>query len=368
MPATVGRAATQDFSTIMLKMLGLDRLASLVSRKVLYLWVRTKVFPQDLSALNLNPDQPVCYVLQTRQLSPLLVLENETQALKLPRALSRMKGGALKEDRSFFFLTRAEKPTLLQRNRFETSPRLKRLMEAVQATPGLDVQLVPVTILWGRSPDKENSLVKILFTDSWATPGMLKQLFTVMLHGRQTIVKFNDPVSLRALVDENLGEERTLRKLSRVLRVHFRRQREMSIGPDLSHRRTQVNSLLSSTSVERAIADDALAGEEGVSEYADYRGRSVTGADYIVKETQWGLIREEDTSEILASVTQLRNVTLALAGDTNAIVKNGGWINADSSIAPKAITRRFGPEAPLSRGCCSLRRERFLSISKTFSL
>ena len=259
MPATVGRAATQDFSTIMLKMLGLDRLASLVSRKVLYLWVRTKVFPQDLSALNLNPDQPVCYVLQTRQLSPLLVLENETQALKLPRALSRMKGGALKEDRSFFFLTRAEKPTLLQRNRFETSPRLKRLMEAVQATPGLDVQLVPVTILWGRSPDKENSLVKILFTDSWATPGMLKQLFTVMLHGRQTIVKFNDPVSLRALVDENLGEERTLRKLSRVLRVHFRRQREMSIGPDLSHRRTQVNSLLSSTSVERAIADDALA-------------------------------------------------------------------------------------------------------------
>ena len=88
---------------------------------------------------------------------------------------------------------------------------------------------------------------------------MLKQLFTVMLHGRQTIVKFNDPVSLRALVDGNLGEERTLRKLSRVLRVHFRRQREMSIGLICRTAVAQVNSLLSSTSVERAIADDALA-------------------------------------------------------------------------------------------------------------
>lgn len=266
----------------MLKMLGLDRLASLVSRKVLYLWVRTKVFPQDLSALNLNPDQPVCYVLQTRQLSPLLVLENETQALKLPRALSRMKGGGLKEESSFFFLTRAEKPTLLQPNRFETSPRLKRLVEAVQATPGMDVQLVPVTILWGRSPDKENSLVKILFTDSWATPGVLKQLFTVMLHGRQTIVKFNDPVSLRALVDENLGEERTLRKLSRVLRVHFRRQREMAIGPDLSHRRTQVNSLLSSVTVERAIADEALAKSQPIDKVRENARRYALeiAADY----------------------------------------------------------------------------------------
>ncbi len=243
----------------MLKILGLDRLASLVSRKVLYLWVRTKVFPQDLAALNLKPDQPVCYVLQTRQLSSLLVLENETQTLKLPRPLNRMKSGWLKEDRSFFFLTRADKPSLLQPNRFETSPRLKRLISAVEADSTLDVQLVPVTILWGRSPDKENSLVKILFTDSWATPGMLKQWFTVMLHGRQTIVKFNDPVSLRALVDEKLGEERTLRKLSRVLRVHFRRQREMAIGPDLSHRRTQVNSLLSSTNVEQAIAAEAQA-------------------------------------------------------------------------------------------------------------
>jgi glycerol-3-phosphate O-acyltransferase len=46
------------------------------------------------------------------------------------------------------------------------------------------------------------------------------------------------------LVDEGQSDDITARKLARVLRVHFRRQREVAIGPDLSHRRTLVRSLL----------------------------------------------------------------------------------------------------------------------------
>ena len=37
------------------------------------------------------------------------------------------------------------------------------------------------------------------------------------------------------------------------LRVHFRRQREMAIGPDLSHRNTQVETLLAASAVRQAI-------------------------------------------------------------------------------------------------------------------
>ncbi len=39
-----------------------------------------------------------------------------------------------------------------------------------------------------------------------------------------------------------------------MLRVHFRRQREIAIGPDLSHRRTLAKSLLTAPSVQQAIA------------------------------------------------------------------------------------------------------------------
>ncbi len=180
------------------------------------------------------------------------------------------------EDRSLFFLMRSDNPSPLQRNRFAHSPRFVRLVQAVQANPSLDVQLVPVTILWGRSPDKESSIFKLLFADSWATPGMFKQFITILLHGRQTLVKFNAPISLRSIVNEGLTEEITLRKLARVLRVHFRRQREVAIGPDLSHRRTLVRSLLNTPPVKAAIAREAAEksitpekAEERALKYAD---------------------------------------------------------------------------------------------------
>lgn len=229
----------------------------LLARKLLYVFVRTTILPENLKELGLDPDKPVCYVLQTRFFSNLLVLETETRKAGLPRALKPMQSPLLKENRSLFFLTRSDNPSPLQRNRFAYSPRFVSLVQAVRANPGLDVQLVPVMILWGRSPDKENSLFKLLFADSWATPGMFRQLVTILIHGRQTFVRFNPPVSLRALADEGLSEEMTLRKLARVLRVHFRRQREAAIGPDLSHRRTLVNSLLASPSVQQAILQEA---------------------------------------------------------------------------------------------------------------
>jgi glycerol-3-phosphate O-acyltransferase len=229
----------------------------LVARKLLYILVRTTVHPEDLKQLNLDPNKPICYVLQTRFFSNLLVIDMESRKASLPRALRPMRGALLHEKRSVFFLTRSDNPSVLRRDRFVHSPRFIRLVEAVRDNPQLDVQLVPVTILWGRSPDKESSIFKILFADSWATPGMLKQLITIILHGRQTYVKFSPPVSIRSIVDENLSEEITLRKLARVLRVHFRRQREMAMGPDLSHRRTLVNSLLRAQPVQQAITQEA---------------------------------------------------------------------------------------------------------------
>lgn len=273
---------------------GLSNLFLLLARKLLYVFVRTTILPENLQQLGIDPDKPVCYVLQTRFLSNLLVLEKETRKAGLPRALKPMSfatpgvGGLPREDRAMFFLTRGENPSLLQRNRFAYSPRFIRLVEAVRAHPELDVQLVPVTILWGRSPDKESSLFKLLFADSWSTPGMLKQFITILLHGRQTFVKFSAPVSIRDIVNENLSEEITLRKLARVLRVHFHRQREMAIGPDLSHRRILVNSILQAPSVQQAIASE-MRGKKITHDKAVDRAKKY--ADEIAADYSYPVIR-----------------------------------------------------------------------------
>ena len=52
-----------------------------------------------------------------------------------------------------------------------------------------------------------------------------------------------------------------MRKLSRVLRVHFRRRREATIGPDLSHRRNLVEELLATPAVRAEIANQAAAND-----------------------------------------------------------------------------------------------------------
>lgn len=258
-----------------------------IARKVLYIFVRTTILPENLDELGLDSSKPVCYVLQTRFLSNLLVLDTETRRLDIHRALRPMQA-PLKESRSLFFLTRSDSPSALERNRFAYSSRFVSLVKAVRENPDLDVQLIPVTILWGRSPDKVDSPFKALFTDSWATPGVFRQLLTILIHGRQTFVRFNSPVSLRNLADEGLSEEMTMRKLSRVLRVHFRRQREAAIGPDLSHRRTLVKSLLAAPSVQEAITQESK-GKNIDREKVTERARKY--ADEIAADYSYSVVR-----------------------------------------------------------------------------
>src|SRR5690606_17724935 len=151
------------------------------------------------------------------------------------------------------------------------SDSLARLLEAHRADPALDVQLVPVSIFVGRSPDKQSGWFSVLFSENWALVGRFRRLLAILLNGRDTHVQFATPISLRNVVDEAqaeaLGAERTVRKLSRVLRTHFHRIREAVIGPDLSTRRLLIDKVLASEQVREAIADqrrrDKRAGKRG---------------------------------------------------------------------------------------------------------
>ncbi|MEL0028360.1 MAG: glycerol-3-phosphate 1-O-acyltransferase PlsB, partial [Perlucidibaca sp.] len=256
----------------MLSWFGLDRLFRLLTRKLMYLWVRTQVLPNDLDLLGINPDKPICYVLQNRLLSNVLVLETEARRLGVHPPLRSMRDFGLREKHSLLCLTRGDQPLPLSRPRHQHSPRLVSLIDAVYADPTLDVQLVPVTILWGRSPDKQNSWFRALFADSWATPSVLKQLLIIILHGRQTMVKVNAPLSLRQFCTPDSTPALAVRKVSRVLRVHFRRERTAAIGPDMSHRRTLLSEIIRADSVQASIAREIS--ERSVSrEVAEARAR-----------------------------------------------------------------------------------------------
>src|SRR3546814_10426093 len=97
----------------------------------------------------------------------------------------------------------------------------------------------------------------VLFSENWALVGRFRRLLAILLNGRNTLVRFAAPVNLRGIIAEDLPPERTVRKLSRVLRTHFNRIREAMIGPDLSTRRLLIDKVLAADTVKDAIADQA---------------------------------------------------------------------------------------------------------------
>jgi glycerol-3-phosphate O-acyltransferase len=232
-------------------------MALALMRRILYLGTRTQVFPDTPEELGLRPDLPVCYVLDERHLSNLLVLDHECGVLGLPRALHPLRDEAYNSQRSFFFLSHNERGRMVPNPRVSAAPMLKGMVRAAFTDPRFDVQLVPVTILWGREPGKQDSVLKALLAESWQQVSTLRHLLAMLIHGRHTMLRFSAPISLREFLSDGIDEPHAVRKLGRILRVHFRRQREMAIGPDLSHRHTQLHTLLSMPSVRAAIMNEA---------------------------------------------------------------------------------------------------------------
>jgi glycerol-3-phosphate O-acyltransferase len=241
----------------------------LMLRSILHLWVKAKTLPQPFEDLDLNLDLPVCYVIDSYALSSLLILDRSCEQLNLPRPLWPMETPAETEPRSYLALRR-KKGLIVRRTEVRShSETLKRLVENVCEDKVEDIHLVPVTVLIGRAPDKETGLAKIFFTESWEIGGRIWRFFNSLVNGRHTLVQFSNPISLRGLADEDIGAARSLRKVSRILRVHFQRVRSAAIGPDLSHRRTLIDDVLRSPPVRVAIEEQAR--KKKISEYKAWK-------------------------------------------------------------------------------------------------
>ena len=221
-------------------------------------WLGLKIEPEQ--AGEYDDGRPVVYVLEDYGLSNALILDKACRDAGLPSPLVPLAGDLLGRKRAYVALSRRSSNNALipeQRGAKTHSDSLAKLLQAHRANPGLDVHLVPVSIFVGRAPDKQSGWFAVLFSENWALVGRFRRLLAILLNGRDTIVRFAPPVSLRGTVDEGLEPERTVRKLQRVLRTHFRRIRESIIGPDLSTRRLLVDKVLESDSVREAIAVQA---------------------------------------------------------------------------------------------------------------
>jgi glycerol-3-phosphate O-acyltransferase len=225
-------------------------------------WLRIRREPAQPGA-QYDPALPVCYVTERYGLSDTLILEQACREAGLPEPLRPINLAALHKQRAMFALSRRGGWSFNRPRSRTHSQTLAQLLDTLRANPELDLQLIPVSIFVGRAPDRDSGWFRVLFDENWVVVGRFRRLLALLLNGRDTHVLFSAPVSLRGVLESERNAPNTLRKLSRVLRVHFRRIRTAVIGPDLSHRRTLIGGVISALPVRNAI--DANASKEGIS-------------------------------------------------------------------------------------------------------
>ena len=227
-----------------------------VAGKVFATWARPAVLPERPTDLVPDDGTPVCYVLEDGGLADTLALERVCQQQGLVSPTEAIRFAPIREGSRIIVLRRRQ-GFLFRRRRKEGSTRLRRLVDASLAADGAELLIVPVAIYWGRSPDKEGSWLKLLFSETWEVAGRTRKLFVTLFQGRNTLLQYSKPLSIAAITKEQPDPEIAYRKVSRILRVHFRQQRIATVGPDLSHRRTLTNSIMADSLVKRVIADEA---------------------------------------------------------------------------------------------------------------
>lgn len=258
------------------------------SRKVLFTWIRPTFLGGTTGDLGIEDDDILCYVLPFRSTADLLVADMACEHGGLPAPADPIDG--LSEDRAVFFLGRPE-GTLGRRSQRQQSERMTRLFEHQSALANQAekrIKIVPISIFWGHQPDREKSLFKILLSEHWSATSGMKKFLAGLFHPKHILVQFGTPIHLDELMASEEERPRQIRKLMRLLRVHFNNQRQAIIGPDLSHRRTLINTILESRGVRDAIEREVRSGNNN---YAAIEKKATNYAQEIASDQSYRIIR-----------------------------------------------------------------------------
>ena len=233
-------------------LLGIDRTLLWLTSRGLSVWVRPTALPVDEAERLRGRGRRVLYVLERHSLSDLLALAIVCRRIGLPSPLRAFRLGALREPRPVFALER-NRGWLRARLDRRVPPRLTRLAVTAIAIADFDIDLVPVSVFWGRAPAKEASWFRLLFSEDWSLAGPLRRFLSTLVNGRRTLVRFGDPTPLGEFLD-GVEPRRGCRRLTRAMRAEFGNARATVIGPDLAHRRTIVAEVLAKRAVRAAVA------------------------------------------------------------------------------------------------------------------
>ncbi|AUX95076.1 glycerol-3-phosphate 1-O-acyltransferase PlsB [Mixta gaviniae] len=216
--------------------------------------VKSKAIPGDpVAELGLDTSRPIMYVLPYDSKADLLALRTQCRLHDLPDPLEPLEiDGALLPRHVFIHDGPRVFPYFVPNQ--ESVKLFHDYLDLHRNNPDLDVQMVPVSVMFGRAPGRE---VQGEQTPHLRELNGVQKFFAVLWLGRDSFVRFSPMVSLRRMATEHGTDKTIAQKLARVARIHFARQRLAAVGPRLPMRHDLFNKLLQSQAIAKAVEDEA---------------------------------------------------------------------------------------------------------------
>lgn len=217
------------------------------------LFVKSKPIPTDpITELGLDTHRPVLYVLPYNSQIDLMVVRSLCLQYKLPDPLDSIEVNG-KTVPAYIYIDKGPGIFASNRQQNKTIEILKDYISAHQQNPNLDIQMLPVSVMFGRRPDKEGKKMPSL-----QVLGATYKLFKIIISGRDCYTRFSKTVSLKTIEFDDKQDISVLaHKLARVARIHFAKLRMASVGPKLPVRQQMLNKLLNSPRLADAIQEEA---------------------------------------------------------------------------------------------------------------
>ncbi|NIF22796.1 glycerol-3-phosphate 1-O-acyltransferase PlsB [Candidatus Pantoea multigeneris] len=220
----------------------------------LSLLVKTKSIPTDpVSEHGIDPSRPVMYVLPYDSKADLLTLRSQCLKHHLPDPLEALEIDGVVLPRHVFIHDGPRLFPYYVPNQ-ESVKIFHDYLDLHRSNQELDVQMLPVTVMFGRAPGREVPGDEAPYLQ---VLNGLQKLIAILRHGRDSFVRFSPTVSLRDMANQHGTDKSIAHKLARVARIHFARQRLAAVGPRLPARQDLFNKLLQSKAIEKAVEDEA---------------------------------------------------------------------------------------------------------------
>ncbi len=216
--------------------------------------VRSKAIPSDpVAELGLDTSRPIMYVLPYDSKADLLALRAQCRNRGLPDPLDPLEIDGTVLPRHVFIHDGPRVFPYFMPN-LQSVKLFHDYLDLHRSNPALDVQMVPVSVMFGRAPGRE---VQGEQTPHLRVLNGVQKFFAVLWLGRDSFVRFSPTLSLRRMATEHGTDKTIAQKLARVARMHFARQRLVAVGPRLPARQDLFNKLLQSKAIAKAVEDEA---------------------------------------------------------------------------------------------------------------